>query len=269
MTFSEKTVLGKTGLRVGRLGISSSFGAKAEVFIEAFEYGCNYFTWGTFIKGSSSEMKLAIREIIKKGKRDELVLALTSYAHAPVMTEKFFKSRLGQLGIDQADILNLGYFMKRPRQSIIDGALSMKEKGLVRFIGILSHNRKLFPELHKEGIFDLFHLRYNAAHRGAETDVFPEIAGESKPGIVSYTATRWKQLINPKKTPPGERTPSAPDCYRFVLSNPSIDVCMMGVKNRQQLQENLTVLGSGPMSEEELAWMRRVGEGIYKKKVKR
>lgn len=50
MNFNEKTVLGRTGLRVGRLGISSSFGAKAAVFEEAFEHGCNYFTWGTFIK---------------------------------------------------------------------------------------------------------------------------------------------------------------------------------------------------------------------------
>lgn len=265
MNFNEKTLLGKTDLRVGRLGISSSFGAKAAVFEEAFEHGCNYFTWGTFIKGSSPEMMMAIREIIKKGERDELVLALTSYAHSPVLTEKFFKSRLKKLGIERADILNLGFFMKRPQLSIIDGALNMKKKGLVRFIGILSHNRNLFPELHKEGIFDLYHLRYNAAHRGAETDVFPKITGESKPGIVSYTATRWRQLINPKKTPPGEKTPTATDCYRFVLSNPSVDVCMMGVRNRDQLQENLKTLDLGPMSEEELAWMRRVGDYLYKR----
>lgn len=266
MTFGEKTVLGKTGLRVGRLGVSSSFGAKAEVFEEAFEHGCNYFTWGTFIKGSSSEMERAIREIVKKGKRNELVLALSSYAHAPALTEKYFRSRLEKLGIEYADILNLGYFTKRPRQSIMDGVLRMKEKGMVRFIGILSHNRKLFPELHREGIFDLFHIRYNAAHRGAETDVFPEIEGESKPGIVSYTATRWRQLINPKKTPPGEKTPEAMDCYRFVLSNPSVDVCMMGVRNRDQLAENLRALDLGPMTEKELAWMRRVGDALYKRK---
>ncbi len=266
MNFNEKTLLGRTGLRVGRLGISSSFGAKEEVFEEAFEHGCNYFTWGTFIKGSSPEMEKAIREIIKKGKREELVLALISYAHVPALTEKFFKSRLKQLGIERADILNLGYFMNRPRQSIIDGALSMKEKGLVRYIGILSHNRKLFPSLHEEGIFDLFHVRYNAAHRGAETDVFPKITGESKPGIVTYTATRWKQLINPKKIPPGEKTPSAADCYRFVLSNPSVDVCMMGVRNLVQLRENLKTLNLGPLSEEELAWMRRVGDHLYQDK---
>ncbi len=62
MTFNKKQVLGKTGLIVGRLGISSSFGAPAEAFEEAFEKGCNYFVWGTFIKGRSSKMKKAIKK---------------------------------------------------------------------------------------------------------------------------------------------------------------------------------------------------------------
>ena len=265
MIFSERTVLGKTGLTVGRIGVSSSYGAPASVYEEAFERGCNYFTLGTFIKGSSREMVKSIQEILKRGKRGELVLALNSYAHFPGLTELFFKSRLNKLGVGYADILNLGYFMKRPRQNIIDGALRMREKGLVNYIGMMSHNRKLFPELHKEGIFDLFHLRYNAAHRGAETEVFPKLKGPMRPGLVSYTATRWGQLINPKKNPLGEKTPEATDCYRFVLSNPSVDVCMMGVKNRSQLDENLKILDMGPMNEEDIAWMRRVGDHIYLK----
>ena len=37
MDFSEKTTLGRTGLQVGRLGISSSFGSPAAAFEEAFE----------------------------------------------------------------------------------------------------------------------------------------------------------------------------------------------------------------------------------------
>ncbi len=49
MTFNEKTILGSTGRSVGRLGISSSFGLPAAGYEEAFEKGCNYFTWGTFM----------------------------------------------------------------------------------------------------------------------------------------------------------------------------------------------------------------------------
>ena len=266
MTFREKIKLGKTGLLVGKLGISSSFGAPAKAFEEAFENGCNYFTWGTFIKGRSDEMKEAIKSIIKKGQRDQLVIASLSYAHSAYLTEVFLKKGLKTLGTDHVDVLILGYFPKRPSQKIIDGALKLKEKGMIRFLGITSHNRRIFPELQKEGLFDLFHIRYNAAHRGAEQDVFPYLNNEDRPGIVSFTATCWKRLLNPKKMPPDEKPPTPQDCYRFVLSNPSIDVCMMGAKTLDQMRENLKVLESEPMKEPELERMRKIGDHVYSPK---
>lgn len=264
--FGNSTILGKTGLRVGKLGVSSSFGAPAAVFEEAFDKGCNYFTWGAFIKGRSREMKKTIGNITSQGKRDELVIAMYSYAHSAFFTEKLFESGLKSLGLDYADILILGYFPKRPSQRIIDGALDLKKKGRVRFLGLSGHSRKLFAKLRKEELFDVFHVRYNAAHRGAETEVFPHMGGQERPGIISFTATKWRQLLNSKKMPSGLQAPKASDCYRFVLSNKSVDVCMMGVKNTEQLRENLSVLSSSPMTEDELKKMRQIGDHLHRSK---
>lgn len=266
MKFDKKVTLGRTGLKAGRLGISSSWQAPPEAFAEAFEKGCNYFTWGTFIKGRSSAMREAIKNIIKQGQREKLILSMLSYAHNAFLTEHFLQKGLKAIGTDYTDVLLLGFYSKRPPQRVIDGALKLKEKGLIRFVGITSHKRKLFPELYKEGLFDIFHIRYNAAHRGAEADVFPFIEGEGKPGLVTFTATRWGKLLNPKKMPPGEAPAAAVDCYRFVLSNPAVDVCMMGAKNSQQMRENLAVLELGPMSDEEIKRMRKIGDFIYGKK---
>jgi predicted aldo/keto reductase-like oxidoreductase len=263
MDFHEKRILGRTGLKVGRLGIASGYAAPAAAIEEAFEKGCNYFTWGTFIKGHMPGMKEAIVNIVKKHQRENLVLSMFSYAHNAFLTEFFFLRGLKALGIDHADILILGYFPKRPTQRIIEGALRLKEKGLVRFLGISSHNRRLFPEFAKGGIFDVFHIRYNAAHRGAETEVFPYLVGEGRPGIVSFTATRWGQLLNPKKLPKKEYLPSAVDCYRYVLSHPSVDVCMTGARTAEQMRANLTVLDHGPLSTDELVRMNRIGDHFH------
>ena len=262
MDFKNKTVLGTTGLMAGRLGISSSFGAPAEAFEEAFELGCNYFTWGTFIKGRSSQMAKAIKNICAKGQRDNLILAMLSYAHSALLTEISIKKGLKVLGLDYADILILGYFSKRPPQRVIDGALKLVDQGLVRFIGITSHNRKLFPGLQHEKTFDIFHVRYNAVHRGAEKDIFPYLHKESRPGIVSFTGTCWNKLLNPKKMVAGKGAPTAADCYRFVLTNPSVDICMMGTKNIEQMRENLSVLERGPMTGAELEHLRGIGDFI-------
>ena len=263
MDFNNKTVLVTTGLIAGRLGVSSSFGAPAEALEEAFERGCNYFTWGTFIKGRSSQMAMAIKNICAKGQRDNLILAMLSYTHSALLTEISIKKGLRVLGLDYADLLILGYFSKRPPQRVIDGAQKLVDQGLVRFIGITSHNRKLFPGLQHEKTFDIFHVRYNAVHSGAEQDIFPYLQKESRPGIVSFTGTCWKRLLNPKKMPAGEVAPTAADCYRFVLTNPSVDICMMGAKDIEQMRENLSVLEQGPMSGAELDRMRRIGDFIH------
>ncbi|MBC8246713.1 MAG: aldo/keto reductase [Deltaproteobacteria bacterium] len=268
MEFNEKTTLGRTGIKVGRLGISSSFGASAAAFEEAFDRGCNYFTWGTFIRGNSPQMRQAISNITGSGRRSDLVVAMLTYAHNALLTEYFFSKGLKAAGITYADVLLLGWFPKRPPQKVIDGALRLKRKGLVRFIGLTSHNRKLFPELADEDLIDVFHVRYNAAHRGAESETFPFLAKESRPGVVSFTATAWQKLLKPKKMPPGEPVPTAADCYRFALSHPGVDVCMMGAKNIDQMRENLTILESGPMTAEELKRMKKIGDMVYKRKIR-
>lgn len=263
MNFHEPAVLGRTGLKVGRLGIASGYGAPTAAIEEAFERGCNYFTWGTVIKGYSAPMRQALKNIVAKGQRDRLVLAAFTYAHNNFLTERLLVRGLKSAGLDHADVLILGYFSRKPPRRLIDGALRMKEKGLIRFIGLSSHNRKLLGDLAGTGEFDVMHLRYNAAHRGAETEIFPFLDGERRPGIVSFTATRWGKLLDPKKMPAGETPPTAADCYRFVLSHPAVDVCISGAKTIEQMRENLAGLDAGPMSEAELDRMRRIGDHVH------
>ena len=260
MDLNEPRMLGRTGLRVGRMGVAASYGAPAGAFEEAFERGCNYFYWGSMRKGG---MCKAIRNICQQGKRDELVIVIQSYSRSALLMEVFFKKALNSLKMDHADVLILGWHNKPPTQRLLERALAMKEKGLFRFLGLSGHNRALFPQLAKDGIFDLFHIRYNAGHRGAEEETFPYLQDQDRPGVVSYTATRWGQLLNPKKLPPGEKTSSASDCYRFVLSNPAVDVCMCGPRDTAQMREALRTLELGPLGEDDMARMRRIGDHVH------
>ena len=266
MSLFEKTTLGRSGFEVGRLGIASSFGAPTEAYEEAFERGCNYFTWGTFLKGRNSKMCRAINNITAKGKRDELVIASYAYSHSPLLMGSLLRQGLKSLNTDYLDVLILGYYSRHPSQRHIDKAIELKEAGLVRAIGLSGHNRKLFAELAKEDVWDVLHVRYNAAHRGAENDIFPYVDKETWPGIVSFTATRWGKLLKQNKMPPGEPAPSAADCYRFALSDPAVDVCLMGAKNTVQMRENLQVLELGKLDADELRRMRRIGDYVYGKK---
>jgi aryl-alcohol dehydrogenase-like predicted oxidoreductase len=260
MDFHEPRILGRTGLKVGRLGVAAAYGVPAAALEEAFERGCNYFYWGSLRRAGMAQ---AIKNLCGRGRRDDLVIVVQSYARIPALMEAFCHRALRSLGLEYADVLLLGWYSRQPPEYLLARAKALKAQGKFRFLGLSGHNRKLFPDLAKEGLFDIFHVRYNAAHRGAETETFPalvELDPAVRPGVVSYTATRWGQLLQQKHMPPGEAAPPAADCYRFALSHPAVDVCMTGPKDLGQMREALRALDLGPLEKAELARLRRVGD---------
>jgi aryl-alcohol dehydrogenase-like predicted oxidoreductase len=260
MTAFKESILGRTGLRVGPLGMAASYGAPAAAFEEAFERGCNYFYLGGGRRKAG--MKQAIRSIGSRGLRDKLVIAIQSYARFGHLMEWVFKARLRAMGIDQADILVLGWHNRLPSKALVKRARAMQAKGLCRYIAMSGHQRRLFPQLAAGGQFDLFHIRYNAAHRGAQAEVFPHLQADNRPGIVSYTATRWGQLLNPQKMPPGDSVPAPADCYRFALSNPAVDVCLCGPASVDQMRAALPALELGALDAGEMERMKRIGDYV-------
>jgi hypothetical protein len=132
-------------------------------------------------------------------------------------------------------------------------------------LAVSSHNRLLAAAFAASGNFDIVHVRYNAAHPGAERDFFPNLPPAPRPGTVAFTATSWGQLLNPRFTPPGERTPTAADCYRFVLSNPEVDLCVTGPATDAHVEDAVTAERMGPLSPDEIAWMKRVGAAVARR----
>lgn len=255
----KQAILGRTGRQVGRLGLAAGYGVPADAVERAFEHGINYLYWGSIRRDAFGR---ALRNL--NGKRNELVLVVQSYSRVAALVGWSLERALRQVRMDYADILLLGLWNHEPGDKILDAARRLRERGLVRHIALSTHHRPLVPQLAANPDFDVIHLRYNAAHPGAEREIFSMLpAGESRPGIVAFTATSWRQLLNPKNTPAGDRTPTAADCYRFVLSNAAVDVCMTGPSSGAHLDQALKVMELGPMSPEELAWMRRVGESVH------
>jgi len=259
---TERIKLGRTDLKVGRLGLGAAYGAPSESFEAAFDAGCNYFYWGAL---RNKKMAEAIRNIVKRGKRDDLVFVIQDFMRSSKGLEKSLIRGLKKVGLDYADVCLLGWHNKPPKPKVLDEAEKLKEQGAFRYLGLSSHKCTLFPELSKDPRYDLFHIRYNAANRGAEDDLFPHLP-EERPGNVIFQATRRMSLTKSKKIPADEKHPTAGDCYRFALSNPYVDVVITGPSNAQQLEENLAEVTKGPMTEEELEWMRRIGDYVYGRK---
>ena len=262
--FRNSITLGQTGLSVSRLGIGSSFTGSARFIEEAVDQGVNYLYWGSIRRSAFGR---ALRNVARR-KRESVVLTVQSYSRVAALMAPSVEIALRRAGVEYFDFLLLGMWNQPPRQALVDAALRLREQGKVRHLMLSTHNRPSLQGHFREfeagrSPFDVFMLRYNAVHRGAERDVFPHLPAQRPPGLIAYTATRWGHLLDPKKMPPGESPPPARDCYRFALSHPAVSLVLCGPANREQMQEAIRALDAGPLTPDEMARMRRIGDHIY------
>lgn len=258
LDFAPPRTLGRTGLRVGRLGLGCSFGVSRESCLRAFDSGVNYFFWGS---ARTEGMAQAIRELSPRH-RDDLAVVVQCYVRFPSLLRRSVEKGLKTLGIERADVLLLGWYDSIPSERILRSVEELRTRGLFQHLGISTHHRPLVAEMCREPSVGVFHVRYNAAHPGAEQDVFPSLPAIDPPGIVSFTNTCWGKLLDPSRMPAGETCPPAEDCYRFALSQPSVDVAVCGPKHDDELSSALLALRRGPLDPDEMRKMRRIGTHI-------
>jgi aryl-alcohol dehydrogenase-like predicted oxidoreductase len=223
----------------------------------AFDHGINYFYWGSKRTSTFGE---GLKRLARSH-RNDLVVVIQTYTRLSSTMGWSLDRALRKLDIGYADFLLLGWWNKLPPRRILDKALELKQQGKIKNVLISGHVRPAFQSFIKEPAIDAIMVRYNAAHTGAETEVFPYL-DQRNVGVVSHTATRWGNLLDPKCTPPGDKTPTAPDCYRFVLTHPKVNIAMLGPRTTAELDEAMTALDKGPMTDDELDWMRRVGKAV-------
>ena len=258
----EQISLGKTGLRTSPLGIGVGYHPSAKALAWAVENDINYIFWG------SIKFRVVPKALKLLGKnRDKAIIAVPCYGHKFIPLNTWIKFTVNRalrtLKRDYLDIFQLAYITKKPSDSVMEALHKLKEQGKVRHFGITTHNRKLAAELFKKPHLEFFNVRYNAANRGAENEIFPYVDDQV---IVNFNSIRWGTLLKTAKGWPEDKpVPKAIDCYRFVLSRPEVSVCMMGISNLKQLKENAKALDMGPMSEDELKWMREFGDAVYGK----
>jgi aryl-alcohol dehydrogenase-like predicted oxidoreductase len=256
-------ILGSTGIEVFPLGFSASYWPGKKTIYKAIDEGVNLF----FGFGIDYQLISVLRDAMRAN-REKFVLAtgVYNYMFGYQNIRKTLERRLRQFRTNYIDIfLFLGVtrtkeFPEKAREQMVQ----LREEDKVRAIGMSCHDRKFAGLLAANGALDTLMIRYNAAHRGAEQDIFPHLS-QHNPGIISYTATRWTYLLRKSKGwPKNGRIPTAGECYRFVLSNPHVHVCLTAPRNLKQLQENLDAIRQGPLPEDDMQFMKEFGDAVHR-----
>ena len=245
----------------------------------AVDRGINYLNWCGHPDGLS-------KAVYRMGSdRDRVVVAWQIQSDTADGARRELEEALCELGTDHIDLVTL-YYVESESEWInlaspggaYEALAEAKAAGQIRMIGLTSHQRSMaanistgviLPDVPANGLdkarpLDVLMLRYNAAHRGADQDVFP-ITKRMEIPVIVYTCLRWGALMkSTPDDPEGYDPPPAREWYRYALTNPSVAVALMAPNERHELDENLRLIDDwhGP-SPDEMEAMRLHGNRVY------
>jgi aryl-alcohol dehydrogenase-like predicted oxidoreductase len=224
------------------------------------EHGVNTFLFHFLMR----PMVEGLRRLIRDGHRDDLVLIAEVGIPTGAFVRRGWERHARAVGTDVIDVFLLGWVRAR---WYVTGRTwpameRLRERGAVRAIGFSSHDRPLIAALARELRPDVLMVRYNAAHRGAEAEVFATLT-VPRPGVIAYTATRWGMLLQPL---PGRGFPAgmaAGECYRFALSHPTVDLVLCGARTAEELRADVSAVRHGPLEAMRMEEVKRFGDAVH------
>ena len=255
----QYTTLGKTGLKVSRLG----FGAmrlpmegeenkqridrsKAIPMIHtAFEAGVTYID--TAVGYCNSDSQRVVGEALK-GWRDKIVVSTKNHYFGDKEAEwwQYLEDSLERLDIDCIDIYNThGVSATKLEESVRPHVLGWlnkaKDQGLIKHICTSFHDdANALMKVIDSGIYASLTVQYNMLDRSMEDGIAH--AHESGMGVVVMGPVAGGRLGSQNQVfetliPGINRIPEL--AMRFVLSNPNVDIALSGMSTMAQVEENI------------------------------
>jgi predicted aldo/keto reductase-like oxidoreductase len=275
--------LGKTGLRVGEIGLGTEHLGRTrkarpvivDVVDKAVESGINYFDLIFNFTEYLENYGVAF-----KAHRDQLVLAC-HLGSAVTRNQQYFKTRsvgicrqvfedtLTRLATDYIDVANVTYVKNKKEYaevtqagSVLDLARRLQREGKVHHIGISTHEASVVQLAAQSGAFDVITYQVNMANNAlrGRNEALATVARENvglvamKPfaGGVLLARNRTVGVACGKRgggstinlTIPPEMT--AVHCLAYTLAQVGVSTTIPGVRSLDQLNELLAYHSASP-----------------------
>lgn len=226
----------------------------------AFEAGINFFFVTTDMHWPVYEAtRRGLRALFRArpGVRDEVVVAGVCYPTQPEFNAMPFEELIAALpGLDRIDVAVMGgtYGTDFMARLPVYHAHRRSRFAGIRAIGASFHDRAAAAPAVNHGLVDAAFVRYNPAHPGARTDVFPLLTAERRPPIFNFTSTHgW---VSPARraalgVSPDVWQPDVTDCYRFALSTPGMDGLLCALGRPREVTALVDALARGPLTDDE------------------
>ena len=252
----EYTTLGKTGLKVSRMGFGGipiqriDPEAARELIRKLADEGINYIDTAKGYTVSEKYIGYGL-----EGIRDRFVLATKSMSRTREAMAHDIATSLEAFGTDYIDL----YQIHNPSMEQLDqvlapgGALEAlmeaKEKGQIGHLGITTHHTEVFERALELDWVETIMFPYNIVERQGEE-------------LIRRCAEKNIAFIDMKPLG-GGAIEDADLALRFVCSNPDVTVTIPGMASEEELAQNIAACAStDPLTQDELAKMDAIREKL-------
>lgn len=254
----EYVTLGKTGLRVSRVGFGGipiqriTSEECSALFDSVVEAGINYIDTARAYTVSEQYLGEALR-----GRRDQFILATKSMARTCEAMEKDIETSLRNLQTDYIDL----YQIHNPNDAQLDAVLApggamealrkAKAAGKIGHIGLTAHAKSVFERALEIEEIETIMFPYNVVERQGE-----DLIARCKDKNVGFIAM---------KPMAGGAIEDADLAMRYIVSNPDVTVVIPGMYCKEEVAQNVAAAqNTEPLSAQEReradAILARLGE---------
>lgn len=299
----QKRKLGNSNLAVAVLGLGCmSIGteekAARNIIEAALEEGINYFdTADLYDMGRNEEL---VGKALKDVREHVIIATKVGNRWKPDQTgwtwdpskayiKEAVKNSLKRLGTDYIDLYQLhGGTIADPIEETIEAFEELKEEGFIRYYGISSIRPNVIREYVKKSNIVSVMMQYSMLDRRPEEEALPlvyehgisavtrgplakgllsdkllEKANEK--GYLDYTYEELQEILPVLKETAAASRSFTEVALAFNLANPAVASVVAGASSPEQVRENARAVRSRPLTEEEIAVIKRITKAnIYK-----
>lgn len=249
----QYTKLGKTGLEVSRLCFGGliigplqanlSAAAGAEIILKAFEAGVNFIDTAE-LYGTYPHIKKAMKAWGKK-----VVVSTKSYAYSEDGARESLEKARRELDMDVIDIFMLHEqetrLTLRGHRPALEYYMNAKEKGLIRAVGVSTHNVEVVEAACDMPEIEVIHPIINKAGLGiGDGNITQMLAAAEKAN------SRGKGIFGMKPLGGGNLANSYDECLKFVLELPFVHSIALGMQSADEVEMNVRVFEGKPVPAE-------------------
>lgn len=241
----EYTILGKTGLRISKVGLGGipiqkvDAAAVRSLLEKLAENGVNYIDTARGYTVSEQYLGEAL-----EGMRDKFVVATKSMARTKEAMAKDIEISLGNLKTDYIDLYQVHNPAPADLEAVIapggalEALLEAKEAGKIHHLGVTAHFTSVF-----ERALELDWV---------ETIMFPYNIVETQGEELMNCCTRQNIGFICMKPLAGGALENAALALRFIAQNPDVSVVIPGMYDVKEVQQNVAAVNDkSPLTDKE------------------